>query len=283
MSRWRPLGLIASGKLIDSPLARHPALCRDLGPVVAETRRLASRYANSLRAGYAAGVAQLRSCALVVVQSEAGDAPRLVQELAGSRDWRGRHFVLLSEDLDARALGALKAQGAWVCSAALAPARARDLLVVEGDAAAVRLTRAWCHEARLKSVELAPGTKPLYSLALLAATALVTPVMDGAMRGVRGAGLDLNEARRLVSYLVETSVRSYRAHGRKSWSSPALPARREAIRNQLGAARAIDPSLAEFLRKILEAALAHYGQPSGWLDEGTGADTGVIKRAAGIS
>ena len=52
MRKGQSVGLIGAGKITDSPLERMWALRERLGPVKASSMRVASRIANSLRAGH---------------------------------------------------------------------------------------------------------------------------------------------------------------------------------------------------------------------------------------
>lgn len=283
MTRRRRLGLIAAGRLADTALAQAPALCLGLGPVVASSLRLASRYANALKAGRAARVEELKECGLVAIQAPAGDLPRVLAALLGSGlSWRGRVAVLLNEDLDVAALEQLKARGAAVSAAAVAPLPGAPLLVAEGDTAAVRAVREWGRSAGIRCVELNAGTKLVYGAALTSAGALILPVLEAVQRSLRGAGLSLADARRIVACLALAALRAHHAYGRKAWRNPGLPARRQAVLAQLAALKALDGPLAAFQASGLKAALALFGQPAAWLDEENPGDSRDARAAAGI-
>ena len=75
---------------------RYPELARSLGPVVAESKRVASRYANALRAGQAAEREELAQCKLVLIQAPpdsvglgGGGVVGRWRELAGRGQWSG--------------------------------------------------------------------------------------------------------------------------------------------------------------------------------------------------
>lgn len=273
MTRQRPVGLIASGRMVESALTRAPGLCEGLGPVVASSLRLASRYANALKAGRAARLEELEECGLVAIQAPAEKLPQVLGMLrAGRMEWRGRTAALLNDDLDVAALGELRARGAAVCAAAVAPGPGTPVMVAEGDAEAVRAVREWGREAKIRLVELNEGTKLMYGAALTSANALILPVLEAAQRSLRGAGLSLPDARRIVAHLAMGAVRAHGAHGRKAWRNPGLPGRRAAVRAQLAALEGLDGRLAAFQVKGLKAALELFGQPEEWLGEENGAD-----------
>ncbi len=268
MTRQKQVGLIASGRMVDTALARAPGLCAGLGPVVASSLRLASRYANTLKAGYAARVEELKDCELVAIQAPAEHLPRVMRMLLESGvEWRGKVVALLSDELDVGALEELKAREAVVCAAAVAPGPGAPVVVAEGDAGAVRAVKEWGREAKVRLVELNEGTKLMYGAALTSANTLILPVLEAAQRSLRGAGLSLPDARRIVAHLAAGAVRAHRAHGRKAWRNPGLPGRRAAVRAQLAALAELDGRLAAFQVSGLKAALGLFGQPEEWLGE----------------
>jgi hypothetical protein len=268
MTKRKPVGVIASGRLTDSALARIPALCRQIGPVAAGSLRLASRYANALKTGHAARAGELGGCRLVVIQSAAEGLGRTIRQMLASEvDWQGRPVVLLNDELDVTALAELREHGATVCAAALAPSSGAPVLLAEGDASAVRAVREWATGAQVRCVELNAGTKLMYGAGLTAANVLITPVLDAALSCFRAAGLGLPDARRILTQAVDSSMRSHQAHGRKTWPNPAAPARRSAVRAQLGALAGMDGRLETFQRQSLKACLGLYAQPAEWLGE----------------
>lgn len=273
------MGLIAAGRLSNSLLLRRPALSRHIGPVVALDRRLASRYSNSLRAGAAAEVEDLHACGLVLIQAAGSSLDSLLPLLCGAGPWKGSHFALLSSDRDASALGPLRAEGAKVCSVALAPSAGRDLVVAEGDRRAVLLTRQWLSEAHMRCLELAPGRKPLFRLGLLAARGLLAPLLDAALMSLRASGLSAAEARRMLQVAAGASIQAFGARGRKVMEDPAAPGRTLLLELGLAQAARSRPGLAEFLGEVLEAAGRFYAAPPA---AGRTEDSRVPGRAAGI-
>ncbi|MGJ5820064.1 hypothetical protein [Paludibaculum fermentans] len=268
MSKPLPLGLIASGRMTESPLIRYPSLVSDLGPVVASSRRLASRYANALRAGHPADAKELGGCRLVLVQAPACELPAILSMLVESQiSWKSKALALIDDDLDAEALQPMRALRAAVGSVTLAPSRERGVLVIEGDAAAVRVMNQWAAQARMSCIELKPQCKALYGAGLMAANSLLPPVLDGAMRSLRASGLSQLDSRRMLSLVVEMAIRGQRAHGRKAWLSPASMSRRPAVLNQLAALAEVDPVLAAYFQRSLIAILDYVGQDPDWLGD----------------
>ena len=278
MSKPKPLGLIASGRMVESPLLRFPLLARPLGPIVASSKRVASRYANALRAGHAAEVAELDDCRFILLQVAREDFDcTLERMLACSVDWHGRTVVLLDGERDTRVLERLKERGAATCSAGMAPPVDRPSMVVEGDEAACGLVRSWIETAHIHVIELKAGAKPLFAAGVNAGAALVTPVMDMALHSLREAGLGGAEAWRVLGYVVDSAIREHQAHGRKAWSRPGAAERKAQLEDQLATLKALDAGLAEFYRASWKAALELFGEPVEWLDApGSGAKTASV-------
>lgn len=283
MNRHKQVGLIASGPMIDTTLARQRGLCRTIGPVAASSLRLASRYANALKAGHAARVEEFAECALVVIQSPAGRLEEVLRLLGAAKlDWRRRSVALLSDELDSEAIGALRESGASVCAAMLAPPAEKPLMVADGDARAVAEVRAWAGSGQVRSFELRRGTRQVFGAGLTAATVLAGPVMDSAERSLRACGMGAAETRRIIGHLMEMALRSHGAGGRKVWPNPAAPSRRNVVLAQLAASTELDRRLAAFQRKALAAALEFYDQPAAWLGEEGEAETSVGLAASSI-
>ncbi|WP_321477040.1 DUF2520 domain-containing protein [uncultured Paludibaculum sp.] len=268
MNKLLPVGLIASGRMTESLLIRYPLLTRDFGPVVASSRRLASRYANALKAGHAAEVKELGQCRLVLIQAPALELSGIVSTLTSSPiSWKSKVVALLDDDLDATELQPLHERRAAVGSVALAPMRDRGRLVVEGDTAAVRLLHQWAAPARLECIELKARSKALYGAGLMAASSLFAPVLDCASRSLRAAGLTQVEARQMLTLLVELALRGQRVRSRKAWPGPASMWRRPSVLRHIRALAEVDRGLAAFYQRSLSAALDYEGQESGWLSE----------------
>lgn len=280
MNSWKPLGLIAAGRMSDSLLLRRPALSRYLGPVVAPDRRLASRYANSLRAGSPAPVEDLHACGLVLIQAAADGLDRLLPLLHGAGPWRGSRFALLSPDLDASALACLRGLGARVCSVAPAPSAGRDLAVAEGDRQAVQLARQWLADGKVRCLGLKPGRKALFLLGLTTSRGLLAPLLDAALMSLRASGLSAGEARRMLHDAAGASIRAFAARGRKAMEDPARAGRALLVELGLEQAAQWRPELAQFLAAVLAAAGRFYGPEQ---EDGSPEDSRVSSLAARIS
>jgi predicted short-subunit dehydrogenase-like oxidoreductase (DUF2520 family) len=270
MNALKPMGLLASGRMIDSTLLRVPHVGPAFGPIVAGSKRLASRYANTLRFGHpAGGIDALAPCRLIWLQvppHELGDLQLAL--LRSTVLWKSKTVVLLDPDLDCSALAPLAASGAAIASLTHVPLRHELTLLAEGDSHALRALRPLWKSSGTKILELKPGLKQVYTAGLMAADTLTATVVDSALSCLRAAGLDPATAKRLAGALIETSIRNHLAHGRKSWISPASLPRREITIRQIEALHRSCPEVAIYLRSVLNATLAWYDQPADWLDPG---------------
>jgi hypothetical protein len=268
MNRPKPLSLIASGRMTDTLLTRHPVLARDLGWVRAPSLRVASRFTGLLRAGEPAAALE-EACAspLVFIQVETAAIAPTVDEMAAARqDWREATVVLLHPDCDSLSLARLQAAGAAVGSLAVIEPSRGPLLLVEGDERARAVIRRRIREARIRAVELEPGAKALYLASRTAVSALLAPLMEHSIRSMRAAGVGSADVRRILEPAVESAIRSHFSAGRKAWSSPALPGRREPIVAQIGVLRQFEPAQADYFVTCLRASLELFGQDSGWVE-----------------
>ena len=263
MNLLKPMGLLASGRMSDSTLLRVPRLGPAFGPVVAGSKRLASRYANSLRLGHTAGsIEDLSPCRLIWLQvPEPELADTQLALLRAKIPWRGKIVVLLDPDLESSSLDPLAALGAATASLTHLHLNLDRTLLVEGDPAALRALRPLWRHSGVRTLELKPGLKQVYAAGIMAAESLTAPLVDAALACLRLAGLDPSAAKRLAGSLVETAVREQLAHGRKSWISPASPPRREFTLRQLRALTGNSPPLAAYLTSVLKATLDLYNQP----------------------
>ena len=263
-SKW--VGLLAAGRMTESSLAKLPALVRAIGPIVAANRRLASRYANVLRAGWAADPAELLNCRLVVVQAKQDEWCALSVRLPRTRC----PVALLDDDQDATMQCQLRMAGVAACTMGISPLAKRPVVLVDGDPAAVRAVRVWAAGGGVRCVELKSGGRMSYRAGIVMVSALVTPLVDAATRSLRASGLGQVDSRRIVAHVLGGALRSYDAHGRKGWPNPAAEGRRAAIAAQCKALNGGEYGLGPLYSHVLTACLEYYGQESEWLIESAG-------------
>src|SRR5258707_13931778 len=113
MKKAKSLALIGAGKLSGPPVSGFWRLSDRLGPVMAPSFRLASRIANSLRAGHPVrNYAEFDACRLIVVSVPDAMLPTFLREIASANiSWPNKTILLCSASLDSGELSGLAARG----------------------------------------------------------------------------------------------------------------------------------------------------------------------------
>jgi hypothetical protein len=267
MRRTKPSGLVVSGQLSESTLLRLPALSEDLGPVAASSRRLASRYANALRRGWAAGDwSELSAARIIFIQIPAQELPEALEHLLKSvRPWQRRIAVLLDETLDCSSLAPLAGAGAFVASLAHVPMAPNDVALIDGDSQAVSGLRPILRRSAVKTIHMKNGSKNSYNAGVMLGASLAGVVADMVMRAVRGAGVDPAAAKRIVSQSVDASMRQALAKSKSVWDHPRTSGEKALVLKQLLALESSDHRAGACLRETMAAALLLYGEDAKWL------------------
>src|SRR5215212_1834677 len=105
------------GRISSSFVTRLPNLTSELGPVAAQSYRLASRIANTIGAGHPVRrYADLNASKLILICAPAKSLGQIVSTLAEALDCRGKVILFCEGGADSRQLAALKSNGAAVGS-----------------------------------------------------------------------------------------------------------------------------------------------------------------------
>lgn len=246
MKKPPPVALLCAGNLTDSAITRFRGLAPRLGPVKSSSLRLASRFANILRAGRpVADYEAFGECRLVLVAVPDGAAAGTIRELARAElDWRGVSVVLCSTGKGSEELQPLAALGARTGSLCEAAAFEGRLFVAEGDRDTIKLVKPVVEgpgrggAARVLSLER--GNKKLYLAALACTGPLFSSLLDCAGECLKLAGVAASDADEILQIQAEKTARSFLKSGRKSSQEPAD------VDAQIAALRSRDPELAEF-------------------------------------
>lgn len=267
MRRTKPSGLVISGQLAETTLLRLPALTEDLGPVAASSKRLASRYANTLRRGWAVGNwSELSASRIIYLQVPPVELPMALETLLRAvHPWHRRVAVLLDDKLDSTSLMPLGIAGACVASLTHAPLPASSVAVVEGDADAVACLRKILRRSGVKVIHMRGGAKDVYNAGMALGASLSGVVADMAMRAVRLAGVDPSTARRIVNQSVDAALIQAPAGCRSAWGGSLSAMEKARLLKQLAALETSDPPAGAFLRETVAAALQFYGSDTRWL------------------
>ena len=212
-------GVLGAGAVGASLIGRLPSKARELGPVSAVSYRVASRIANTLRAGYPVRTAnELGQVRGVLVHSPPEHLEILLGMLGSAEiEWKGKALVFCDCAASHEVVRYFRARGA-----SIAVARQFGIpghLVVEGDeGAGLRTARRIARELRMPAVEISPGSGDLFDAAVTLGSAAITPLIDRAATLLRGAGIGDPEAARIASSLFEQTARDYARSGRQSWT-----------------------------------------------------------------
>jgi hypothetical protein len=247
-SRYK-YGVLGAGAVSASLIGRLPSKTRDLGPVSAVSYRVASRIANTLRAGF-----PVRSA------DELGNVPGILfhappdylESLLGllekaDIDWKGKALVFCDCFASREVRRGLQAKGA---SAAVVrqfgiPGR---LVVEADDGAGLHAAHRIARELRMKSVEISPDFSELFDAAVTLGSAAITPLIDRAAALLRDAGVRDTEAARIASSLFEQTAHDYAHSGKQSW---AWHVRKPPVARLEAQITSAGPELEPVLRQLL--------------------------------
>lgn len=264
-----PVALVAAGRISESPLQRLPLLAAQIGPVLAATPGLATKFCRTLRAGKAArSLGDVSACHLFVVHAPGAEIElplRLLESLPIS--WPGKVVVLLDDEHDSGALARFSAQGAATGSVGLVPGLEEPLALLEGHPAAVRALKQTCRTARLAALVLKEKAKMSVVAALLAVDLLLPPLAEATAASLVHAGIPRATALRIVFRWLDRRLRGYQGGGRRAWSSPVATGRRGQVLRSLRSIRTADPALADYLVASLRHGLHQMGEEISWLDQ----------------
>jgi predicted short-subunit dehydrogenase-like oxidoreductase (DUF2520 family) len=242
------------GRVSASFVARLPRLAAELGPVAAQSYRLASRIVNSIGAGHPVRkYADLDGSALILICAPAAGVEPIVSALAAAIDCRGKTILLCDVGGDSGRLSDLRCRGAAVGSIDLIPGFDRRF-VAEGDRAAVREAKGLVKRIGGRVEEVGASRIAIYAAGLSFGTSLFTPLMEASLQCFLDAGMNKASAKRVVGALFLSSVRGYAYAGKRSWSGPLARGDRDSVRQELEALTASKPLLARYYREA--AALA---------------------------
>jgi hypothetical protein len=229
-------------------IGRLPAKYRQIGPVAAVSYRVASRIANSLRAGRPVrDLAELDGSQVILFHAPP-DQIRLLLHLcfASALNWHGRTVIFCDCEPPPAAVARLHAAG--VFSAVARTFGAPGFATIQGLSTALPIARRIVRDVGLRPLEISGDRGDLFSAAVTLATAALTPLIDRAAYMLRCAGVRDGDSIKLAEVLFQQTVRSYAHSGRQSWQwhigAPAL----EQLEAELCA---VDSSLAPLLQSLL--------------------------------
>jgi hypothetical protein len=235
-----------SASLIGRLLSRRS---RELGPVGAVSYRVASRIANTLRAGYPVRTADdLSGVPCLLFHSPPDYLETLVGLLEKAQiDWAGKALVFCDCTVGRAATRRFQAKGASTAVARQYSVPGR--IIVEGfEGAALQAVHRMGRELRMKAVEILPGSADLFEAAMTLGSAAITPLIDRAAALLRDAGIRDLEAARIASSVFEQTARDYAHSGKQSW---AWYVRKPAVASLEAQVTSTGPHLEPVMRQLL--------------------------------
>jgi predicted short-subunit dehydrogenase-like oxidoreductase (DUF2520 family) len=238
------------GRVSGSFVARLPGLASALGPVAAQSYRLASRIVNSIGAGHAVPTyADLNGSPLILICVPPRGVEPIVSALADSLECEGKIILLCEGGADSRQLARLRAQGAAVASLQSIPGFDGRRFVAEGDRTAMLEAKRLIRRLGGRLEQISSAKIAIYAAGLSFGAGLFTPLLEASLQCLLDAGMTKASAMKVVEGLFQNSLRGYLYAGKRSWSGPLAVGDQEAARQELEALSASRPLLARLYRE----------------------------------
>ena len=238
--------MIGQGGLAFSYLGRLSSFLNALVLVKGTNERTSSRLRNALRAGkWVNDYKELARCRILWIAVSDDSLPRILKDLASQLSLSNRTIVLCNTPRDSGMFPLLAEKGAKIATLYLMPQSDERIFILEGDPAVVKELQEMLEADNRKTIELKPGTKPMYISGLHLCAHLVLPFAGAAVESFRLAGLTRSQATLAMMAIAGNALRSYVRGADK-----ALPrAEAEQMQNVLdeyrGAIRELNPRMAE--------------------------------------
>jgi hypothetical protein len=250
-------GVLGAGPVSKSLIGRLPSRSRDLGPVSAMSFRVASRIANTLRAGHPVrSVEELDAVAVVLFYSPPEYLENLLELLEEAEiDWVGKALIFCDCRPGPGVRERFEARGASVAIARRLGIPPR--IIVEGADGALQIVQRMARDLRLKAVGISRGSADLFDAAITFGSSAITPLIDWAATLLRNAGIRDIEAARIASSLFEQTARDYAHSGKQSWTWHVKKPLVEQLEAQIAA---VGAELQPILRQLLSFSFETFGR-----------------------
>lgn len=227
-------GIVGAGAVSASLVGQLPRNATALGPVGGVSYRVASRIANTLRAGWPVrSLDELDDFRLILFHSPPDQFAVLCDALESAQiQWAGKSLIFCDCETGA-ASARFRARGASV--AGMRGCALPGRLVLQGSAPALTLASRLVRELRSKPLVIAQGSEALFDAAVTLGSAALTPLVDAAVQILRQCGVRDAESVQLAAGLFSETVREYVYSGRQSWQWHISEPGTEEILAQIGA------------------------------------------------
>jgi hypothetical protein len=243
-------GIVGAGGVSAGLIGQLPRNAVALGPVGGVSFRVASRIANTLKAGWPVrSLDELDGMRLILFHSPPEHFPVLLEALAAAKiHWSGKSLVFCDCEASLSARERFQELGASVARIRACGLPGR--LLVEGAAPALTLASSLVRELRFKPVVIGDGCEALFDAAVTLGTAAITPLIDAVARILRHCGVRDAESVQLATTLFARTAGEYAHSGRQSWQWHVEEPAPEALLAQIAA---VDESLRPLLIELVLA------------------------------
>ncbi len=256
MKRQRQaVGLIVEGSATQSALLRLPQVADALGPVKSTVLRVARRFSNFIRAGYAVSTyEELQESRLILVRVPDVAVPRVVNEICASGlDLNDMSVALCETWLTIDALAALADRGAGTATLIGVPGSRRQFFILEGDSAPIRQLRHLIEHDDTRAFAIRPGAKCLYFAAELLAAVFPLPLLAAAQAALRHAGISGNHVRAVIDEMAHTALKDFSRSSRAGSGGVLNACAAELREAHLSALRRTEPQVASLVDEQIVA------------------------------
>ncbi|HLH43696.1 MAG TPA: hypothetical protein VKV74_11950 [Bryobacteraceae bacterium] len=253
------MGLVCTGGVTHTFVARLPSVLGRLGPVKASSFRIARQISRTLRAGHAAShYSALEPCPIICVVVPDASLDRTLRDFVAQTPLHNSMVVVCESGRESGSLAPLKFTSARVASLHPVPESREGMFVAEGHPETVRAIRGLLAEDGRKLIELKCGAKPLFFAGLHFASPLLLPWIAAAVESFRASGLTRAEAVAVGEHLGARMLHRYAKAGERVWNRKIAATLRRALEDDLEAIRRVNPRLPELYEQGIRIALARF-------------------------
>ncbi len=255
-------GLICAGGVSQIWLSRVPGFRDRLGPVKGPGIRSASRVVNTLRAGWSVDQwTGLEAANVLFLAVPRRDSARQLELLdRASLDWTGRTLVAVDTELDVQRLRVFRERGAEVVALDRIVAGSLPCIVLQGNAAPLRVIRPLFPIGQFRLVEVAPGQRDAFLAGVDLASSFSLPLLAASADAFMATGVPATQAQRLAEDILSRTARSFLRGGKKTWSGALAEGDLEAIERRWEGLRSRHPGQAALLVELAAVLARHFGQ-----------------------
>jgi len=211
-------GVIGAGALSRSFIAQLPRKARQIGPVAGVSLRVASRLANSLRAGHAVRSAdELNAASAILFHAPPDQVDAIAALLEKARiEWKDKSLIFCDCEVSGAVMERFRALGA--STAVALQFGIADTIMLDGAPPALAHAHRLASELRLKAIEVLPGTAGTFAAVLTLTNGAFTPLIGRAASLLRSVGMRDKDAAHMATTLFGRTIQEFHHSGKQSWT-----------------------------------------------------------------